>query len=146
MMRLVAGIAVIALVAPAAAAAPRDTARTQIMAAMLDSAAGWSAGDLDRFMAVYADGATFVTGDGVIRGRAAIAARYAPRFAADATGKRGALTFEEIDFRLLDPTHALLIARYRLAFAGKADQTGPTSLVFEKVPEKGWKIIADHSS
>ena len=144
-MRMIAAFAAVALVAPAVAA-PREDARKEIMAAMLDSAAGWSAGDLGRFMAVYAEDATFVTGDGLVRGRAAIAARYAPRFAADAAARRGTLTFEEIDFRAIDATHALLIARYRLKFEGKADQTGPTSLLFEKRPGAGWKIVADHSS
>jgi uncharacterized protein (TIGR02246 family) len=145
MRGVIVGLAAVALVAPAAAV-PREDVRGRIMAAMLDSAAGWSAGDLDRFMAVYADDATFVAGDGVVRGKAAIAARYAPRFAADAAAKRGTLTFEQIDFRAIDATHALLIARYRLAFAGQADQTGPTSLLFEKRPGAGWKIVADHSS
>ena len=144
-MRLIAGVVAMALVVPAAAAS-RDEARSAIMRVMRDSAAGWSAGELDRFMAVYAEDATFVVKDGVIRGRAAIAARYAPRFAAEAAAKRGTLSFEEIAFRPIDRTHALLIARYRLAFDGKADQTGPTTLLFEKRPGGGWKIVADHSS
>ena len=141
---MIAAIAAVALVAPVAAA-PHGDARTAIMAVMRDSAAGWTAGDLDRFTAVYADDATFVVGDGVVRGKIAIAARYAPRFASSASAKRGALTFEEVDFRAIDPTHALLVARYRLKIAGAAEQTGPTSLLFEKKRE-GWKIVADHSS
>jgi uncharacterized protein (TIGR02246 family) len=143
-VRTIAAIATIALVAPAAAA-PRGDAHAAIMAVMQDSAAGWTAGDLDRFMAVYGDDATFVVGDGVIRGKAAIAARYAPRFAPDVAAKRGALIFEEVAFRPIDATHALLVARYRLKIAGAADQVGPTSLLFEK-KRRGWKIVADHSS
>jgi ketosteroid isomerase-like protein len=96
-------------------------------------------------MAVYAEDATFVVVDGVIRGKAAIAARYAPRFAPEAAAKRGTLSFEQMAFRPIDPSHALLVARYRLKIAGAADQTGPTSLLFEKQRE-GWKIVADHSS
>lgn len=142
-MRLTAAILAVAMVAPAGAAS-RDEALSAIMQAMQDSAAGWNAGEIDRFMAVYASDATFVARDGVVRGTPAIAARYAPRFAADA--KRGTLSFEQIDFRPIDSTHALLIARYRLAFDGKPDQTGPTSLLFEKRPGSGWKIVADHSS
>ncbi|MFA6115416.1 MAG: SgcJ/EcaC family oxidoreductase [Sphingomonas sp.] len=143
-MRALAALAVIALVVPAAAA-PCEDANAAIMAVMRDSAAGWTARDLDRFMAVYAEDATFVVGDGVIRGKAAIAARYAPRFAPEAAAKRGALSFEQMAFRPIDPSHALLVARYRLKVAGAADQTGPTSLLFEKQRE-GWKIVADHSS
>jgi uncharacterized protein (TIGR02246 family) len=142
---MIAAFAAAALVVPATAA-PRQDAHAAIMAAMADSAAGWTAGDLGGFMAVYADEATFVVGDGVIRGKAAIAARYAPRFSGDRAAKRGALTFEEIDFRLIDPSHALLLARYRLKIDGAADQAGPTSLLFEKKRGAGWKIVADHSS
>ena len=76
--------------------------------------------------------------------KAAIAARYAPRFTGDGAVKRGALTFEEVDFRPIDPSHALLVARYRLKIEGAADQTGPTSLLFEK-RRGGWRIVADHS-
>jgi len=143
-VRTIAAIVAVTLAVPAAPASRTD-ALAAIMAVMQDSAAGWTAGDLDRFMAVYADDATFVVGDGVIRGKAVISARYAPRFAPDASAKRGALTFGEVAFRPIDPTHALLVARYRLKIAGAADQTGPTSLLFEKKRE-GWKIVADHSS
>jgi uncharacterized protein (TIGR02246 family) len=142
---MIAALAAVALVAPVTAA-PREDAQKAIMAVMTESAAGWTAGDLDRFMAVYAEEATFVVGDGVIRGKPAIAARYEPRFSGDRAAKRGALSFEEIDFRPIDPTHALLVARYRLKIEGTADQTGPTSLLFEKKWTTGWKIIADHSS
>lgn len=142
---MVAALAAVALTAPAAAT-PREDAQKAIMAAMTESAGGWTAGDLDRFMAVYAEGATFVVGDGVIRGKAAIAARYAPRFSGDRAAKRGALSFEEIDFRVIDTSHALLVARYRLKIEGAVDQTGPTSLLFEKNRAGAWKIVADHSS
>jgi len=143
-MRTPVGLFAFAMVAPAQAAVPADV-HALIMTAMNESAAGWSAGDLGRFMAIYAERATFVTGDGVIRGKAAIAARYAPRFSPESAAKRGTLSFEEIDFRAIDPTHALLIARYRLKIAGAADQTGPTTLLFEKEPNGAWKIVADHS-
>ena len=138
-------LAPMVLAAPAATLPHQDVLKA-IMGVMTDSAAGWTAGDLDRFMAAYAEEATFVVGDTVIRGKAAIAARYAPRSSGDWAAKRGALSFEEIDFRVIDPSHALLIARYRLKIVGAADQTGPTSLLFEKTRAGGWKIVADHSS
>ncbi|QNQ11092.1 YybH family protein [Sphingomonas alpina] len=137
------GLAVIMLVAPDAASSATE-AQAGVMAAMGESAKGWNQGDLVRFTSIYADEASFVASDGLVRGRKAIMARYAPRFAADA--KRGTLAFEQLDFRLLDPAHALLIARYTLKFDGARDQSGPTSLVFERVAGKGWQIVADHSS
>jgi uncharacterized protein (TIGR02246 family) len=137
------GLAAIVLIAPAAES-PVAEAQAGVMAAMGESAEGWNQGDLVRFTSIYADEASVVASDGLVRGRKAIMARYAPRFVAGA--KRGTLAFEPLDFRLLDPTHALLIARYTLKFEGAKDQSGPTSLVFERVAGKGWRIVADHSS
>lgn len=137
----------IAIVMAAAAATPATVAQAQIMAAMADSAAGWNSGDLDRFMRVYSDAAdtSFVVKDGVITGKAAIAARYAPRFTPEDAAKRGSLSFETLRFTLIDARHALLVARYRLKIAGASDQSGPTTLLFVKV-RGGWRISADHSS
>ena len=133
--------------AAAVAPTPASTAQAAILRAMDDSAAGWNAGDLDRFMHVYssAPDTSFVAKDGIVSGKAAIAARYRPRLAPPLAATRGPLSFEVIRFTLLDPRHALLIARYRLGVAGAADQTGPTSLVFVR-EAAGWRIIADHSS
>ena len=137
----------LALAAPAFAASPATSPEAAITNAMEDSAKGWNAGDLDRFMRAYSDypAPTFVAKDEVIVGKAAIAARYRPRFAPDGAARRGTLSFEMLSFRLLDPRHARLVARYRLQIAGEKDRTGATSVVFFKEPQ-GWKIIADHSS
>lgn len=137
----------IAIVAAASVASPSAVAERQVLAAMADSAAGWNAGDLDRFMRVYSDApdTSFAVKDGVIRGKAAIAARYRPRFGPQAAISRGVLSFETLRFTLLDARHALLVARYRLTVAGKADQTGPTTLLFVRERD-GWRISADHSS
>jgi len=141
--------AALVFTAPAAAQAPVAQARAAVMAAMADSAAGWNAGNLDRFMAVYADAptTTYVTGTGLAHGKAEIAEHYRAYFGGAKRAERGRLSFELLDFRLLDASHALLIARYAVAPAGvrKKAWTGPTSLVFEK-RATGWKIVADHSS
>jgi len=145
------GVAAIAIVyaAPAVAVTPVDATRSAVMAAMTDSAAGWNAGDLDRFMAVYADAptTTYVTGDGLAHGKAEIASHYRAYFGGAKSAERGKLSFDLLDFRLLDAAHALLIARYTVSPAGTRTKawSGPTSLVFEK-RAGGWKIVADHSS
>ena len=64
------------IVAALALPAPVQDAQAAIEAALADSAAGWSAGDMPRFLAIYADDAVFVTKNGLVRGKAAIAARY----------------------------------------------------------------------
>ncbi len=121
------------------AAAARQGA---IAAAMAASAAGWNAGDLDAFMAVYADDAVYVTAKGVVRGRAAIAARYAPSFQGGGN-IRGRLEFEPLVERPLGPDRRLFVARWTLR--GREVQTGLTTLVFER-RGPAWKIVADHSS
>ncbi len=142
---LVLAGAVATLASPIAAreAAPQRA----IERAMAASAAGWNAGDVDRFMGVYSNApeTSFVTADGLIRGKPAMIARYRARYNFEDAAKRGALTFRTLDFRLLDPAHALYVARYQLSYPGGRSDSGVTTLVFRKERE-GWKIIADHSS
>lgn len=131
------------VLAAAVAMAPDQVA---IEAAMADSAAGWNAGDVDRFMAVYSDApeASFVTADGLVRGKPAMIARYRARYDFADAAKRGVLSFKTLDYRPLGPAHALFIARYTLTYADGRTVSGPTSLVFHR-EKRGWKIVADHS-
>ncbi|MFA5968085.1 MAG: DUF4440 domain-containing protein [Sphingomonas sp.] len=118
-----------------------------IESAMVDSAAGWNAGDVGRFMRVYSDTpeTSFVTAQGLVRGKPAMIERYKAHYDFTDAAKRGTLTFVTLDFRLLDATHALYIGRYTLSYTGGKTQSGPASLVFAK-ETTGWHIIADHSS
>ena len=130
---------------PIAAPVPDAAAHAAILAAMADSAAGWNAGNLDRFMAVYADDAVYVTGKGLVRGKPAIADTYRKSFAAGGNA-RGRLSFVQPAFRKVGPTHMVLWARWVLAAAGKAKgESGVTTLLFERRRE-GWRIVSDHSS
>lgn len=123
------------------------TPQAAVEAAMADSAAGWYAGDLPRFMAIYSDApdTSFVTKTGVLRGKAGMAERYRIKYDFANAAKRGVLGFATLDFRLLGPAHALYIGRYTLTAADGSVQSGMTSLVFRK-ERAGWRIIADHSS
>ena len=125
---------------PAAAQAPAESAIRQAMEA---SAAGWNAGDLARFMAIYADDAVFVTPNGVLRGKPAIAAKYQPSFRG-AGNARGTLSFAFLEMRGIDPRHALLVARWTLS-GPSTTESGMTTLVFAR-RGTAWQIIADHSS
>jgi uncharacterized protein (TIGR02246 family) len=133
----------------AAPALAQSSAERAVQAAMVDSAAGWNAGDLDRFMAVYSasPGTTYVTPTGLARGKAAIAARYRDYFGGAKTAERGKLSFETLDFQQIDQTHALLIARYHVSPAGTRTKewSGSTTLLFAR-EATGWHIVADHSS
>ena len=135
-------IAVALMAAPGAAQA--TPVQDAIMAAMADSAAGWNAGDLDRFVAIYAPDATFVTKTGLLRDRRAIAEHYRASFA-DGGNARGRLSFQPLAWRAISNVHQLLIARWTLAPASGAAEAGVTTLLFERRAD-GWRIIADHSS
>ena len=143
MRRFIVPIAVMIAAAPAAAAPAQVPAETAIRQAMEASAAGWNAGDLARFMAVYADDAVFVTPKGLLRGKEAIAAKYRPSFRGVGNA-RGALTFAFLELRGIDPRHAMLFARWTLTGPSTVE-SGMTTLVFER-RGTGWQIIADHSS
>lgn len=135
-----------ALVTVAAAPMPthvRTPAETAIRQTMAASAAGWNAGDLVRFMDVYADDAVFVTPKGLLRGKDAIAAKYRPSFRG-VDNARGALSFAFLEMRGLDPRHAMLFARWMLS-GPTTTESGMTTLVFER-RGAAWKIISDHSS
>lgn len=57
---------------------------------------------------------------------------------------RGQLSFAPAELRGIDPTHALLVARWTLTGA-TSTETGMTTLLFERRGD-AWKIVADHSS
>ena len=113
---------------------------------MTASAAGWNAGDLERFVAVYADDAIFVTPTGLLRSKADIASHYRASFVPGGN-RRGTLAFRMLAWRSISNVHQLLFARWTLSPADPAakPETGMTTLLFERRPA-GWKIISDHSS
>ena len=132
------------IVAAVAAAAAAIAPQVAINAAMADSAAGWNAGDLARFTAIYAPDAVYVAGDKVVRGKPAIAERYARSFTGGGN-IRGRLSFQPLAWRPLSAVHVLHVARWTLTPTTGAPQTGLTTLLFERRKD-GWKIIPDHSS
>lgn len=151
MTRWVIWMIALMLAVPAAAQQGALGPRVAIEVAMADSAAGWDAGDIDRFLAIYSDdpATSFTTEKGIARGKADVRKRYLTSYVDQFGPKRGAkasrLSFTFDDFRMLGTDHALLIARWKLVDgAGKA-LTGMTSLVFRR-EGSDWRIVADHSS
>ena len=140
MRRTMLPLAIMAIAAPAIAQTP---AKIAIRKAMETSAAGWNAGDLVRFMEVYAEDAVFVTPKGLLRGKEAISAKYRPSFRGTGNA-RGKLSFAFLEMRGLDPAHAILFARWTLT-GPSTSESGMTTLVFER-RGAAWKIISDHSS
>lgn len=107
-------------------------------------AAAWNEGDLDAFMSDYTEDATFVTRREVVRGRDAIRALYAPRFAPGF--QRGTLTFENVQTFVLGERTLHVVAFYVLTGLPSGTQRGPTSLVLVRESSGRWRIAHDHSS
>lgn len=127
-----------------------DTRRAQVESLLAEQAGAWSRGDLESFVAGYAEDAVFVTPSGITRGRDEVLARYRGRYP-DRTAM-GRLTLELLDVRLLgstsaEATGASVVARWVLEGMGE-DGTGRaeghTVIVLEHRAE-GWRVVHDAS-
>ena len=129
---------VVAALVAAPVSAQTSAPQAAVQAAMAASTAGWNAGDLDRFVAIYAKDAMYVTSKGVVRGKAEIAERYRASFEAGGN-VRGTLSMQMLAFRTLSDVHQLLVARWTLTPAGEGAkvETGLTTLVFERSRRAG---------
>lgn len=108
----------------------------------------WSNGDPAGFMAgAYkpSDSLVFVGSKGVTYGYNKVLDNYKRSYPdSDAMGK---LTFKNLNWKPLNATHGLLIGQWHLerdSLLGPL--SGHYSLIWERHPEMGWVIIADHSS
>ena len=142
--------------APASAPPPAGP-RTELLRAMDASAAAWNRGDLEAFVAAYADEALFVSPSGVTRGSGEVLARYRRRYP---DGKAmGRLRLELSDVRLTaggevsmlgdavpGRVHgARVLARWTLTRDdGAPARSGPTLIVLER-RDGTWRIVEDAS-
>lgn len=110
------------------------------------SADAWNRGDLDGYMADYAEDATYVGSTGLVRGAAEIRRRYAEGYWSGGTPP-DALRFEMLDVRVTGPGTATAVGRYILYDRDSAGTTG-TGLFTLSLGRIGgaWKILHDHSS
>ncbi len=138
---VLAVLATIAMSRPIAA--PRQPSDDDLAGRLHATATAWNTGDLDAFVAPYAETATYMTPAGPI-GKAAMLTRYRARYF---TGSRPdqQLRFEDVVVRPLGEGHALMTGRYVLTGGGKPELTGRFTLVWAKLAE-GWGILHDHSS
>jgi hypothetical protein len=115
-----------------------------ISAALDRSAAGWNAGNLDQFMAVYLNSprTTYATHTRYLHSPATIRTVYVDRFAAGA--KRDSLRLVEVTVDSLTPSIANVTAFYVLSRGDSVTSRGPTSLLMQRVGAT-WYIVHDHS-
>lgn len=141
---LLAALCACATAAPARGADAGDRASSEIVADLTASAAGWNRADMAAHLAIYADSATFMTGDGPIVGKASTRAALERAFWRDGRPKQQ-LRFERVAVRPLGARHALATGRFTLSGGGEADRSGWFSLTWERTPA-GWRVLHDHSS
>lgn len=137
-------IAALALPAAAAPVAPREL--SALRRVMEDSAAAWSRGDLDGFMASYerSPDTAMVTSTGVVRGWRTLRDRYQRNYG----GKQGLgrLSFDGLETTALGPDFAILYGRFHLMRPGAAkEETGVFDLIMHRT-DQGWRILSDHTS
>jgi uncharacterized protein (TIGR02246 family) len=108
-----------------------------------NSVASWNAGNLDGFLQIYADNATFTTPEGFIVGKRAIHDFYLPSFRPGA--HRDYLNLDQLDVEVLNADTVLVRGLYRNTMDGQTTRTGPTTLVMRLIFGR-WQIIHDHSS
>lgn len=128
---------------PAVASAKAGPDGAALVASLQATAEMWNRGDLDGFMAPYAEAATYMTPAGLI-GVDAMRARYLAKYFTGARPDQQ-LRFDQLEVRAVGTDHALMTGRYTLAGGGTPDQTGRFSLVWMRTPT-GWRILHDHSS
>lgn len=109
-----------------------------------EQSADWNRGDIRGFMEAYWNSPemTFSGQGQVVRGWQSTLERYQTKYPRE---KMGQLEFRDIEVRLIGDTAALVLGSYHLQ-RGEQQDTGGFTLVLEKFPAEGWRIIHDHTS
>ncbi|MFO0579538.1 MAG: DUF4440 domain-containing protein [Polyangia bacterium] len=127
-----------------ARAAPDPTAAVR---AVLDAqVAAWNRGDLEGYMAGYAQSPelTFYAGGTVTVGWQPTLERYRRRYKGEGRAM-GQLSFPELHIEPLGEQAALARGRWRLEFAGGKPSQGLFTVLLKKGRD-GFRIVHDHSS
>jgi uncharacterized protein (TIGR02246 family) len=142
---MLAMVLLMSLAAVSASAPPIDNRADEagLIRLLQSTAVAWNGGDLDAFVAPYADDATYMTATGPI-GRDAIKARYASKYFTGGKPDQQ-VRFDQTTVRPLGADHALMTGRFTLSGGGQPDRSGWFSLVWKRTPS-GWRILHDHSS
>jgi len=112
--------------------------------AVLDAqAAAWNRGDIDAYMAGYAQSdETMFVGTDVTRGWTKVRDRYKAKY--DSRAKMGTLVFSDLDLRALGSDDVVVTGAWKLTRDADTPH-GRFTLIFHRRAE-GWRIVYDHSS
>jgi ketosteroid isomerase-like protein len=128
-----------------ATAATRVSAKdlADIRAVLDAQAAAWNRGDIDAYMAGYAQSdETMFVGTDVTRGWTKVRDRYKAKY--DSRAKMGTLVFSDLDLRPLGSDDVVVTGAWKLTRDADTPH-GRFTLIFHRRPE-GWRIVYDHSS
>ena len=105
----------------------------------------WNRGDVNAFLEGYwhSPELTFSGSSGVARGFDGVRARYQRNYPDRVA--MGKLDFSGLEIRLLGSDAALVLGRWHLT-RSQGDIGGVFSLVLQRFPNEGWRIIHDHTS
>jgi beta-aspartyl-peptidase (threonine type) len=135
----------IALMPLAATAADHISAADldAIHAVLNNQAAAWNQGDIDGYMAGYAQSDdTMFVGTDVTRGWTKVRDRYKAKY--DSRAKMGTLDFSDLDLRPVGHDDVVVTGAWKLTRDADTPH-GRFTLIFHRRPE-GWRIVYDHSS
>ena len=116
------------------------------VSAMLEaSAGGWNDGDLDAFLAIYAESSTtsLVTPGGLVEGLDRIREWYGPAFQPGA--RRDSMRVEELDIRQLPPLIGVVTGRRVFREDHMDNRSDWFTMVVRRVGD-GWRVIHEHPS
>ena len=133
-----------------------DEVRREVTAALDRQVQAWNRGDLEGFVSVYAENATFVSPSGLTQGRQAVLDRYRKKYPDKAA--MGTLSLVPVETRLSwgiegsmygdavagDVQGVSIVARWTLAYPDKPAASGLTLLVFHARGGQ-WLIVQDAS-
>ena len=119
-----------------------EKAISESLQQMLDA---WNRDDLDAHIAPYADSATWMTSNGLLRGRDAIRASLVKSFQRG-TDLIGHLRFSDNEFHPLDTNTVMTTGAFHLSnLPSGREINGRSTLIWVRHGTK-WSIIHDHSS
>ena len=116
----------------------------KILQAQAASVQAWNCGDLDGHLAVYGDAVTTMTPTGPRDGVACIRDAFMASYFKDGAVPPQ-LRIERVSIRAIGENFALMTARYVLWAEDAAEQSGWTTLAWQRTPV-GWRVIHDHTS
>jgi len=117
---------------------------TEIHSVLDAQVAAWNRGDIEGFMAGYANSpdTTFVSGDTVTHGWQTVLDRYKKNY--NSRDKMGSLEFSDLEITMLDKTTAVADGRWKLTRGGDTPH-GRFTLVLRR-SKGGWRIVHDHTT